>query len=283
MTSHGEVVSLEAMSDTGEAEPGRKRWKRFVPALILLAVAVGAILVVVRWPATTPAMRGEAIAGRLACFTCHGPGAIRASPNLGAGDEEIPAWDQSNHLMYIKQEADIAAWILDGRAEGGQSEPWVPAKNGALIPMPAYRGQLGDGELADLIAYYKAVAWYDPAIPEAAAKGRKLAEKMGCFSCHGAAGRGGSPNPGSFKGYIPPWDGADFDELVTDDQELKDWIMTGTIPRFEKNPLARWFLERQTVKMPAYKDALSAPELETIMTYIRYLRGRPLEAAPTAP
>jgi mono/diheme cytochrome c family protein len=79
-------------------------------------------------------------------------------------------------------------------------------------------------------------------------------------------------NPGSFKRYIPPWDSADFDELVKNDQELRQWILTGGIDRFRKNPAARFFLERQVIKMPAYAGELDDGELDAVIAYIEWVR-----------
>ena len=50
-------------------------------------------------------------------------------------------------------------------------------------------------------------------------------------------GAGGVPNPGSFKGYVPGFWGADFDELVRDDAELREWIETGRVRRIAEHPV----------------------------------------------
>lgn len=235
----------------------------------------------VRRPSSTPAVRGWRLAENYGCFACHGPGATRSTPAPGLKDGEIPQWDQGMHMMYIEQEEDIASWILYGHPTGKKHPPpsSVDARGptkltwpDGRIPMPAYREVLREGELSDLIAFYKAVAWYDPRMSAAAQRGRATAQSKGCFGCHGPSGQGAYPNPGSFKGYIPPWDGEDFLELVRDEKELRDWILEGKIGRFEENPAARFFLERQKVKMPAYRGLVSEKELDDILAYIQYLR-----------
>ena len=145
--------------------------------------------------------------------------------------------------------------------------------HGHLIPMPAYEGLLGESELSDLVAYYKAVAAYDDPTSDKAKEGYEVASRMGCFGCHGPGGRGGLSNPRSFKGYIPPWDGKDFDEVVKNDDELRKWILDGKIARFEKDPLARHFTRRQIIQMPAYRGRLSGEELDALIAYIHGLRG----------
>lgn len=264
----------------------RSRWLKVGLAATLLVAAGYLLNYQVRHPLETPAMRGAALAERYGCFACHGPGGIRSVPAPGVKDGELPQWDQGMHMMYIEKEEDIAAWILDGRPRSrpaeevppGGADPAPAATEGILrwpdakIPMPAYRRFLQRGELEDLIAFYKAVSWYDPAMPPAAQEGRKVAGEKGCFGCHGPSGMGGTLNPGAFKGYIPPWDGEDFDELVKDEEELRAWILEGKIPRFEASALARYFIARQQIKMPAYRNYLSEAELKSILTYIQYLR-----------
>jgi hypothetical protein len=172
--------------------------------------------------------------------------------------------------MYVKSRGEVREWILYGapRARDPHLDPQ------RLISMPAYEKLLSSREVDDLVAYFLAVSGWDPEIPDAAFEGRKVAERAGCFGCHGPSGMGGIPNPGSFKGEIPPWDGEDFTELVRDDDELREWILDGRIRRLEQNPLARYFLEGQIVQMPAYRDSLSQEELARLVAYIRWLRER---------
>ena len=137
--------------------------------------------------------------------------------------------------------------------------------------MPGYEGLVSGRDLEDLVAYYKAVARFGP-MPDDAREGWRAAARTGCFGCHGPGGLVGSANPRSFKGYIPPWRGADYRELVKSNAELREWIERGRIERFESNALARWFLGRQIIDMPAYKDVLTDTEMDAIITYIEWLQ-----------
>ena len=260
--------------------------KRLLLALSILAlIALGlASISWIRRPITTAVMRGQQVAERHGCFTCHGPGGMKSFPNAGSPEGEIPRWDGGTWMMYIEEESEIREWIVSGRPrrlEGTHGDPDTiehQARDaGGAVTMPAYGNTIDPGDLDDLIAYYKAVAWYDPAMPQPAAEGRRVASRLGCFACHGPSGRGGPPNPGSFKGYIPPWDGEDFAELVRDDEELRTWILDGEIPRLSGNPLAQEFLQNQKIQMPAYRDRLRADELTSILAYIHYMR------TPTSP
>ena len=92
-------------------------------------------------------------------------------------------------------------------------------------------------------------------------------------SCHGEGGLIGSHNPESFKGYIPPWRGGDYQELVRSRGELRQWILDGRIDRFESNPVARFFTNRQVIHMPAYREIIDKNALEDIVVYVEWLQS----------
>ncbi len=81
------------------------------------------------------------------------------------------------------------------------------------------------------------------------------------------------PNPGSLKGMVPGWDGNGFQELVKGKPEFREWVLEGRTKRLGKNPLARFFLNGQTIKMPAYKDHAKEGDEEALWAYVRWLRG----------
>jgi mono/diheme cytochrome c family protein len=147
------------------------------------------------------------------------------------------------------------------------------ALEAAAIRMPAWRERLSDDQVDDLVAYVRALAAADLPEDPAARKGHAVAERLGCFRCHGPGGRGGGNNPGSLKGYIPPWDGRDFAELVADEGELKAWILGGRPQRLQANPLARFFLDRQAIRMPAFRGQITEEELRALEAYIGWLRA----------
>jgi mono/diheme cytochrome c family protein len=220
----------------------------------------------------TPAERGYQVAEKMGCFTCHGSLGKRGIVNPGAPEGEVPAWDGGNHMMYVASPEEIREWVLYGAPERKRDDPYHTQEVAeSLVHMPAYEGYLTERELEDLVAFYKAVAWAEKP-PSEAAEGRRVALKFGCFSCHGEEGRARQPNPGSFKGYIPSWQGDDFVELVRDEDELRLWITDGGIPRLINNPAARLFIERQRIHMPAYRDVLTGPQIDQIVAYITWLR-----------
>jgi mono/diheme cytochrome c family protein len=237
-----------------------------VEGLTLLAVFVRA-----EWrrgAEGTAVGRGRAIAARMGCFACHGPEGAAGGPNPGAKGGSIPTWTGGTWMMFNKSESDVRAWILDGHPPGRSADA------DALIKMPAYRSRLQEGETDDLVAYVLAVSAYGK-LPDRASEGRDIVAKLGCFGCHGPEGRGVAANPGSFKGYIPAWDGADYADLVQSDAELRQWVRNGVSDRFRKNPAARHFVEAQVVQMPAYGDRVSDSDLAALGAYIAWVRANP--------
>lgn len=245
----------------------------------ILACSVGALLalcVAARWWRTRnigPVQRGYAAASAHGCFACHGAGGVVGLEDPGHGIGGVPAFSNDDVQAYARDEAEIREWILDGlpsrlRKERAGEGP----EDQSLLQMPAWRGRLSEGEVDGLVAYVKAVSDFEVPDSEPAREGLETAGRLGCVGCHGPQGRGNSPNPGSLKGYIPSWDGADFPELARDDGELREWILDGSPKRLREHPIARWFLQRQVVQMPAYRNKVSESEVESILAYIRWLR-----------
>ena len=226
-----------------------------VAGLVVVAVAIAGTIVLklVRRPEVTPSIRGMEVARELGCFACHGPDGTGGVATIGDPGGYVPGWDHATAVMYIQNEPEIREWILYG-TRAAEAQAAGAAAPGRPDPHARLPGSAVDRELDDLVAYFRAVSWWTPDIPEAARAGRNIAARMGCFGCHGPSGMGGVANPGSLTGYIPPWDGEDFGELVRNEDELREWIMDGRIRRLWDNPLARrYFLESQKTQMPAYR------------------------------
>ena len=246
------------------------------PVLGLLLVAETALLVFMQRRVTweraaldTPVQRGLAIAQRMGCFGCHGPGGASPVANPGAKGGEVPGWTGGTWMMWNRDEADVRGWILDGHPAGREPDA------GALIKMPAYRDHVSDAEANDLVAYVLAASHFGAIDDPRAAAGHDAAYRLGCFGCHGPEGRGLVRNPGSFKGHIPAWDGADYVELVRDDAEFAQWVRRGVSDRFAANPAAKVFLDKQVIRMPAYGDRVTDGELGDLAAYVAWVRAHP--------
>lgn len=220
--------------------------------------------------------RGWAVAEKHGCFACHGPGGYRGMANPGHGLEDVPPWSGGLITMYADNEAEIREWIEDGMPKRLRANPdQMKLRQGAAIAMPAFRGALREGELRAVVAYVKAVSDFEKPEDAKADEGRRVAAKFGCFNCHGPQGRGAIDNPGSLKGYIPGWDGPDYPELARSDEEAREWILDGVARRLKENRLARFFLDRQKVGMPAYRGHLKGEEVDALLAYIHWLRQHP--------
>ncbi len=221
---------------------------------------------------SNPIRRGAELAARSGCFSCHGPEGARGLPDPGTG-QGVPQWDGGVPMMFVNGEAEVREYILNGvsrrRAQSGSA---VAERSKAAIRMPAYRGVLRREDVDDLVAYYMAVSELSPVPDPGAARGRELVRRFRCESCHGTAGSGGVANPGSYKGYVPGWLGTDFPELVRSPQELRQWVLEGGIERFTGDRLARFFISRQRLQMPAYRTAMTPEDVDAVGAYIRFLR-----------
>lgn len=249
----------------------------------LSAAACLALLLSCDWtPPPSPAARGEVIAKEAGCFACHGAGGLRGIRDPAIG--EIASWDGRVVGSLVRNRDEVREWILDGSPKRLRE---ADADTTRLIPMPAYKGRLSDAQVDDLIAYFLAVSGWNPELANVVFEGKVLAERFGCLGCHGPSGMGGIANPGSLKGRIPPWDGPEFAELVINEQELEEWILDGHPRRLWENPVARGFLERQVIQMPAYRRHLSEDDVTKLMAYIQSLRPSvavaPKPAAPAPP
>lgn len=198
-------------------------------------------------------------AQELGCFSCHGELGRRGIPVPGS-EQGVPEWSGGVWMMYVKSDRDVRRYIVEGSPRPERA-----------VTMPAYGDILSEADLTDLIATFKAVSgMVAPAPGTPARKGYDLAREQRCFSCHGPAGCGGLPNPGSFTGFVPGWYGPDFGDLVRDRAEFTGWILEGGIPRLRNHPIARYFLRRQRLQMPAYRD-LASEELDALWAYLRWL------------
>ena len=228
----------------------------------------------------TPAARGQRLAAELGCFACHGPGGGGGTKNPGSEEDTVPAFTERTQMMYVKGAEDLREYVLDGAPRRKCEDPEYRAKmEAAALRMPAYRDVLTAAQVEDLVAFLRAASGLIAPDEERAAHGGELATQLSCFTCHGPLGAGGTPNPRSLKGYVPAFWGADFDDLVRDDTELRTWIAKGEIPRLAEHPIASRFLKRQVIKMPAYERFVPDADIDALVAFVRWIHAgnwRPL-------
>ncbi len=219
-----------------------------------------------------PVRRGIALSRELGCFSCHGYLGGAGLPDPGIDGGEVPEWSGGVWMMYVENEQEIREFIRDGISQRRlASFTALKELENAAIGMPAYGELLEGSDLDDLTAAFLVLSGMRrPDSDTPASRGRGLARRWQCMTCHGPAGSGGMENPGSFAGFIPGWYGADFEDLVLDRQEFDTWVREGTIERLAAHPIAKRYLESQKVRMPAYPD-LTDPELDDLWAYAQWL------------
>ncbi len=263
----------------------------FIGALVVLLFAESAwflypaVRSLIVPPRDNAAQRGRALAAQLGCFSCHGPGGRGGMPNPGSKTGEVPSFHEGTLMMYAHSDQDLREYILDGAPAAKRARPDYRAEIDAqAIRMPAYKTVVSPAQVDDLVAFLRAASGLlVPPDDSPAARGADLVAAHGCFNCHGDMGIGGLPNPGSLKGYIPGFGGQDFEELVRSDEERRGWIADGGIPRLRNDPLASFFIERQRIQMPAFKDRLQPAEVDALVAYVRWLAGGEWQTAPLNP
>jgi len=235
-------------------------------------------------PRDNAAQRGRKLAEQLGCFACHGPGGTGGVANPGSKTDEVPSFHEGTIMMFAHDDQDLREYILDGAPADKLARPEYRAEMEAqALRMPAFKGVVSRAQVDDLVAYLRAVSGLLGPSGNPAERGAELALSNGCFNCHGDMGIGGVPNPGSLKGYIPGFGGEDFEELVRDDDELRGWIADGGVPRLRDDPLASYFIERQRIQMPAFKDHLEPADIDALVAYVRWLASGAWQTAPLNP
>ena len=224
-------------------------------------------------PAPTPSERGRQLAERTGCFACHGPEGRGGVANPGRTDRTVPDFSD-DLMMYAKDRNAVREWIEDGvTAAKAKSVTWREQRDRGALQMPAFEHRLNPRQIEDLVAFVEASAGDPEPADSLALLGLQRAGALGCVGCHGAGGRLERPNPGSFRGYVPSWDGPDFVELVKNRTEFAEWIERGISRRFEANAVARFFLRRATLKMPAFQRHLEPGDQDALWAYIEWLRS----------
>ena len=247
--------------------------RRIAGVVLGLALVVGIAAAVVMRPTLPPAERGRRLAERTGCFGCHGPGGLRGANNPGRTDKTVPNFED-DVMMYAKTPEEIHEWIHNGVThKKAASNTWRAERKRGVLKMPAFKGRMSERDMFDLVAYVMAASGMPEPDDSLATYGSERAEALGCVGCHGPGGRLARTNPGSLKGYVPSWDGADFPEIVRDSTEFRQWVERGVSRRFEKNPFTAFFLRRAVLKMPAFEKHLEPNDVPALWAYVTWLRS----------
>jgi len=110
---------------------------------------------------------------------------------------------------------------------------------------------------------------FRPALP-AAERGRRLAEREGCFTCHGPGGIAGIANPGRSE-RVEGFNNPSMSKKTV--QEIREWIRDGVPQRLAASE--RWKTRRDAgaIVMPAFGDRLTDQELDDVVAYVIVVGG----------
>ena len=112
---------------------------------------------------------------------------------------------------------------------------------------------------------------FRPHLPDAE-RGRRLAERTGCFNCHGPGGIRGAANPGRTDKTVPTFEGDVMMYAKTPD-EIHEWIHNGVSSKKAASRTWRAERDRGALKMPAYERHLQPGDVEALWAYVRWLRS----------
>jgi mono/diheme cytochrome c family protein len=119
-----------------------------------------------------------------------------------------------------------------------------------------------------------------PHLP-AAERGRRLAEKEGCFGCHGPGGLRGAANDGRLDRTVPNFDD-DVMMYAKTPGEIREWIRDGVSRRRAQSRTWRDERQRGALRMPAFGRRLSGRQTEDLVAYVMVVAGLPEPEDPLA-
>lgn len=98
-------------------------------------------------------------------------------------------------------------------------------------------------------------------------RGRLLAQEQGCFGCHWSLAKTEIPNPGSRWGSVPRFAEGNAMMYAESRREIEEIIRFGAPRSWRDDEAAAARLERQRVRMPAYGEVLSGPEIRDLTAF----------------
>lgn len=107
-----------------------------------------------------------------------------------------------------------------------------------------------------------------------AARGRRAAVDLGCFTCHGPDGSGGTKNPGSQEGEVPAFTEQTQMMYVKTTDDLREYILDGAPKRRRDDPDYVQRMEGAALRMPAYRALVSSRQVDDLVAYLRAASGQ---------
>ncbi len=116
------------------------------------------------------------------------------------------------------------------------------------------------------IAGLGAVAWWRSHDVGPAQRGARLAAELGCLGCHGPGGRLADPDGTLGVGSVPSFDRGDVTSYAKSEAEIREWIRDGKPRRLVEEESHE---PEPALRMPAWRDRLSAREVDQLVAYVR--------------
>jgi mono/diheme cytochrome c family protein len=102
-------------------------------------------------------------------------------------------------------------------------------------------------------------------------RGRRLAEKTGCFGCHGPEGIEGASNPGRAEKTVPSFKALMM--YAQDEREVREWIRDGVTAKRSKSETWRLSREASALRMPAFGKRLTSREIDDLVAFVMAVSG----------
>ena len=116
--------------------------------------------------------------------------------------------------------------------------------------------------------------WWRPQIGRVQ-RGWTVASRKGCFACHGPGGIRGMADPGHGLDEVPPFAGGLITMYAQSEGEIREWILDGRPGRLQQSRIARFYLDRAPIQMPAYRGHLEPAEVDRLVDYVHWVRAHP--------
>ena len=112
-----------------------------------------------------------------------------------------------------------------------------------------------------------------PRLP-AAERGRRTAERVGCFACHGPEGSRGTANPGRLDRSVPTFEG-DLMMYAGGPDEIREWIRDGVTTKRAGSRTWRRERDRGALRMQAFGRRLGGRSVEDLVAMVMAIQGEP--------
>ncbi|HZI89166.1 MAG TPA: c-type cytochrome [Candidatus Polarisedimenticolia bacterium] len=102
-------------------------------------------------------------------------------------------------------------------------------------------------------------------------RGRRLAERAGCFGCHGPEGTAGTANPGRPEPSVPSFKALMM--YAKSENEAREWIRDGVTASRRQSVTFRENREKGALRMPAFGKRLKPAQIEDLVAFVMAASG----------